>query len=80
MLAKHGKFPPTKIAEMYLKRALFLEDEGNFASAERAFVMADKPKEAIDMWAHCGDWQAAVRVATETGTCLDLPFQIPPTI
>ena len=65
-LAKHGKFSDLKVSDIHLKQALFLEDNGNFVEAEQSFIKADKPKEAIDMWAHAEDWGAAVRVATET--------------
>ena len=62
-LAKHGGFKAGQIKEVYLKRALFLEDEGKYAEAEVAFIEADKPKEAIDMYAHAEDWASAARVA-----------------
>jgi len=52
-----------KLPEVYLKHALFLEDEGRFAEAEAEFLAADKPKEAIDMYIHQQDWVAAMRVA-----------------
>ncbi|KAI9178878.1 hypothetical protein H9P43_005540 [Blastocladiella emersonii ATCC 22665] len=52
-----------KDADVYLKQAMFLEDEGKFAEAEAAFVKAAKPKEAILMHIHNEDWDAAQRVA-----------------
>jgi intraflagellar transport protein 172 len=63
LLAKHGGFKNGQIKEVYLKRALFLEDEGKYAEAEKAFIEADKPKEAIDMFVHAEDWASAARVA-----------------
>ena len=42
---------------------MYLEDEGRFDEAERAFIKADKPKEATDMYVHQQDWAAATRVA-----------------
>jgi len=63
LLAKRGGFKAGAIKEVYLKRALFLEDEGKYAEAEKAFIEADKPKEAIDMFVHAEDWASAARVA-----------------
>jgi intraflagellar transport protein 172 len=55
----------SKLPEVFLKYAMFLEDEGRFKEAEDAFVAADKPKEAIDMYTHQQDWAAAMRVAEQ---------------
>lgn len=43
-----------KMPEVYLKRAMHYEDQGSFEEAEREFLAAGKPREAIDMWLHCG--------------------------
>ncbi len=56
---------PKKLSEVYLKHALFLEDEERFKEAEDKFVKADKPKEAIDMYIHQQDWANAMRVAEQ---------------
>jgi len=53
----------TKLPEVHLKFAMFLEDEGRFKEAEDAFVSAGKPKEAIDMYVHQQEWTSAMRVA-----------------
>ncbi|KAJ7524274.1 hypothetical protein O6H91_18G084600 [Diphasiastrum complanatum] len=42
---------------------MFLEDEGRFGEAENEFIKGGKPREAIDMYIHQQDWQAAVKVA-----------------
>lgn len=42
---------------------MYLEDEGRFEEAEKEFIKADKPKEAIDMYVHQQDWPNATRVA-----------------
>jgi intraflagellar transport protein 172 len=39
------------------------EDQGEFRQAEDAFVKAGKPREAIDMYIHQQDFEAAMRVA-----------------
>ncbi|KAG8430928.1 hypothetical protein GDO86_019734, partial [Hymenochirus boettgeri] len=52
-----------KLPEIHLKHALFLEDEGKFAEAEAEFVKAEKPKEAVLMYVHNQDWDAAQRVS-----------------
>jgi len=52
-----------KLPEVHLKYAMYLEDEGRFEEAEKEFIKADKPKEAIDMYVHQQDWANATRVA-----------------
>ncbi|XP_063770977.1 intraflagellar transport protein 172 homolog isoform X3 [Pseudophryne corroboree] len=52
-----------KLPEIHLKYAMFLEDEGKFPEAEAEFVKAGKPKEAVLMYVHNQDWDAAQRVA-----------------
>eukprot|EP00955_Chlamydomonas_euryale_P116459 366417-Chlamydomonas_euryale.AAC.27 len=44
---------------------MFLEDEGRFSEAEAEFISANKPKEAIDMYMHAQDWDAAMRIAEQ---------------
>lgn len=52
-----------KLPEIYLKHALFLEEDEHFREAEDEFIRANKPKEAIDMYVHQRDWANALRVA-----------------
>lgn len=53
-----------KIAdEVHYKIALSLEDEGKFSEAENEFLLANKPREAIMMHVHGGDWKSALRIA-----------------
>lgn len=54
---------PKKIPEIYFKHALVLEDQEDYAGAEAAFIKADKPREAIDMYIHLQDWASATRIA-----------------
>lgn len=54
---------PKKTATVRLKRAMQLEDDGNFSAAEEEFIRAGRPKEAVDMHVHQGDYDAALRVA-----------------
>ncbi|XP_030372622.1 intraflagellar transport protein 172 homolog [Scaptodrosophila lebanonensis] len=49
--------------EVHLKIAMSLEDEGKFDQAEEEFLKAHKPKEAILMYTHAGDWKSALNVA-----------------
>ncbi|CAO1308118.1 unnamed protein product [Diamesa tonsa] len=49
--------------EVHFKIALALEDEGKFEEAEVEFLLGNKPKEAIMMHIHGGDWKAALRIA-----------------
>ena len=41
-----------KILDIHLKYAMFLEDEGNFVAAEKEFLKAGKPKEAVLMYVY----------------------------
>ncbi|XP_078397553.1 intraflagellar transport protein 172 homolog isoform X1 [Cetorhinus maximus] len=52
-----------KIPDIHLKHAMYLEDEGKFLEAEVEFVKAGKSKEAVLMYVHNQDWDAAQRVA-----------------
>lgn len=71
-LAQHSA--PKKVPEVFLKHALFLEDDERYSEAEDAFVRAGKPKEAIDMYVHQQDWVQALRVAEshDPGTIPDV--------
>ncbi|XP_034482499.1 intraflagellar transport protein 172 homolog [Drosophila innubila] len=51
--------------EVHLKIAMSLEDEGKYEAAEAEFLKAHKPKEAILMYQHARDWQAALNVAEQ---------------
>jgi intraflagellar transport protein 172 len=52
-----------KVADIHLKKALHLEDEGKFREAEESFTAAGKPKEAVLMYVHQQVWDDAQRVA-----------------
>ncbi|KXS17578.1 hypothetical protein M427DRAFT_121993 [Gonapodya prolifera JEL478] len=52
-----------KLLDIHYKQAMFLEDEGRFKEAEQAFVLSGKPREAILMYIHNEDWNAALSVA-----------------
>ncbi|XP_037749516.1 LOW QUALITY PROTEIN: intraflagellar transport protein 172 homolog [Chelonia mydas] len=52
-----------KTPEIHFKYAMFLEDEGKFEEAEAEFIKAGKPKEAVLMFVHNQNWDAAQRVA-----------------
>jgi len=53
----------TKIPEVHVKHAMYLEDEGQFKEAEEEFIKGNKPKEAIDMYIHMRDWPSAMNLA-----------------
>ena len=53
----------SKLPDIHLKHALYLEDEGKFDEAEEEFVAAGKPKEAVLMHVHQQNWDSAQRVA-----------------
>uniref|UniRef100_A0A2K6G5V0 Intraflagellar transport protein 172 homolog n=1 Tax=Propithecus coquereli TaxID=379532 RepID=A0A2K6G5V0_PROCO len=52
-----------KTPEIHLRYAMYLEDKGKFEEAEAEFIRAGKPKEAVLMFVHNQDWEAAQRVA-----------------
>ena len=54
-----------KIEDIHYKYAIALEDDGKFKDAEGHFVKAKKSKEAVLMYVHNQDWDAAQRVAEE---------------
>lgn len=54
-----------KLPEIYLKHAMYLEDEGKFKEAEESFIAAKRPKEAVLMYVHCQDWDSAQRIAEQ---------------
>ncbi|XP_070491879.1 intraflagellar transport protein 172 homolog [Chironomus tepperi] len=49
--------------DVHYKIALSFEDEGKFGEAEAEFLLANKPREAIMMHVHGGDWKSALKVA-----------------
>lgn len=53
----------SKLPDIHLKNALYLEDEGKFDEAEGEFIAAGKPKEAVLMHVHQQNWDSAQRVA-----------------
>ena len=53
----------SKIPDVHMKYALYLEDEGKFEEAEAEFIKAGRPKEAVLMHIHKQDWEAAQKVA-----------------
>lgn len=55
----------SKLEEVHYKYALVLEDNGQFSEAEKQFIKANKPKEAISMYIHNQDWENAERIANE---------------
>jgi len=60
-LAQHSA--KHKLPDIHLKKALTLEDDEQFKLAEDEFILAGKPKEAIDMYVHQRDWTSAMRIA-----------------
>ncbi|XP_008560724.1 intraflagellar transport protein 172 homolog [Microplitis demolitor] len=54
---------PEQQQEVHYKYAMALEDEGKFAEAEKEFIRAGKATEAVQMYIHTRDWDAAEEVA-----------------
>lgn len=57
-----------KVEDIHYKYAMALEDDGKFQEAESHFVKARRPKEAVLMFVHNQDWEAAQRVAEQHDT------------
>ncbi|XP_067026551.1 intraflagellar transport protein 172 homolog [Acropora muricata] len=55
----------SKLPDIHLKYAMFLEDEGKFSEAEKKIIKAGKSKEVVLMYVHNQDWDSAQRVAEE---------------
>ena len=62
-LALAAKHKPHRVPYVHVKHAMYLEDNGQFAASEQAFIKGNKPREAIDMYLHAQDWPGAMRVA-----------------
>lgn len=60
-IAKYGTSDQKK--EVHYKKAMALEDEGRFTEAEKEFIQAGKAMEAVQMYIHTRDWEAAEDVA-----------------
>ncbi|XP_046738149.1 intraflagellar transport protein 172 homolog [Diprion similis] len=60
-IVKYGT--PDQKKEVYYKHAMALEDEGRFSEAEKEFVLAGKAMEAVQMYIHTREWDAAEEVA-----------------
>ena len=54
---------PDLTARVHLLKGQFLEDQGQFQAAEREFIAANKPNEALLMYIHEGMLDAAQKVA-----------------
>ena len=52
-----------KVPDIHYKYAMTLEDDGKYAEAEKEFIDAGKPKEAVLMYVHAQDWENAQKVA-----------------
>jgi len=53
----------SKLPEVDLKYAMHREDEGDFDTAERHFIAAGRPREAVELWTHQREWARALAVA-----------------
>lgn len=53
----------SKLPHIFLKKAMWYEDQGKFQEAEGEFIKAGKPREAVLMHVHTQDWDSAQRVA-----------------
>lgn len=60
-IAKYGSADQKK--EVHYRHAMALEDAGHFSEAEKEFIKAGRTMEAVQMYIHTRDWEAAEDVA-----------------
>ncbi|OAD52520.1 hypothetical protein WN48_01267 [Eufriesea mexicana] len=60
-IAKYGNADQKK--EVHYRYAMALEDAGRFSEAEKEFIKAGRTMEAVQMYIHTRDWEAAEDVA-----------------
>lgn len=60
-IAKYGTADQKK--EVHYKHAIALEDASRFSEAEKEFIKAERNMEAVQMYIHNRDWEAAEDVA-----------------
>lgn len=64
-IVKYGTEEQKK--EVYYRHAIALEDEGRLPEAEREFLRAGKPMEAVQMYIHNKNYEAAEEIAKTEG-------------
>ena len=60
-IVKYGSTDQMK--EVHYRHAMALEDAGHFSEAEKEFIKAGRTMEAVQMYIHTRDWEAAEDVA-----------------
>ncbi|XP_076397740.1 intraflagellar transport protein Oseg2 isoform X2 [Megachile rotundata] len=60
-ISKYGNADQKK--EVHYRYAMALEDAGRFSEAEKEFIKAERTMEAVQMYIHNRDWEAAEDVA-----------------
>ncbi|XP_076636937.1 intraflagellar transport protein Oseg2 [Colletes latitarsis] len=60
-IAKYGDQDQKK--EVHYRHAMVLEDAGHLSEAEKEFIKAGRPMEAVQMYIHTHDWESAEDVA-----------------
>lgn len=71
-ISKYGTIDQKK--EVHYRHAMALEDEGQFAEAEKEFIQAGKAVEAVQMYIHTRDWESAENIAESN--CPDALSQV----
>lgn len=61
-----------KMPDVYLKKALWLEDQKKYKEAEENFILAGKLDEAITMYCHLGDYVSALRICNDPKKTTDI--------
>jgi intraflagellar transport protein 172 len=59
--------PRATLHQAHVKFGIALEAQNKFAEAEKHYIAAEKPREAVEMYSHNKMWQDAQRVAAKYG-------------
>ncbi|GKT28928.1 Intraflagellar transport protein 172 homolog, partial [Aduncisulcus paluster] len=65
LAAQHTDNPVISAEKVEVGKAVWLEEQGRHTEAEASFIEAKKPREAVLMWIHVGDFESAMRVASD---------------
>ena len=64
-----------KMPDVYLKKALWLEDQKKFKEAEENFILGGKLDEAITMYCDLGDFISALRICNDPKRIADINLE-----
>ena len=65
-----------KIPDVYLKKALWLEDQKKYKEAEENFIHAGKLDEAVTMYCELGDFASAMRICNDPKKMTEISLEL----